>query len=63
MPETLRLTKKEQKELREKCVEINKLLVSKERAPLRDSELAHVLLEKSIRYAKLTKDGDLIIDM
>lgn len=62
MPATLRLTKEEQKQLREKCIEINKLLISREMPPLQESELAHKILLKSIRYVKLNRDGVLIID-
>ena len=60
---TLRLTKEEQRLIREKCIEINKLLVAQGLAPLKDSELTHKILTKSVRYTKLTKDGEIIIDM
>ena len=63
MAENLRLTKKEQKELSKKCIEINKILVSKEKAPLRDSELAHIILEKTISYVKVNNRGDVIVDI
>lgn len=61
MPATLRLTKEEQKQLREKCIEINKLLIAREMPPLQESELAHEILSKTIRYVKLSKNGELII--
>lgn len=63
MPATLRLTKEEQKQLREKCIEINKLLISNEKIPMQESELAHKILLKSIRYVKINKEGELIIDI
>ncbi|MFK5891208.1 MAG: hypothetical protein QM486_10825 [Flavobacteriaceae bacterium] len=60
--ENLRLSKKESEELRKKCIEINKILVSKEKAPIRESELAHFILYKSTTYVKITKSGEMIID-
>ncbi|AOE88318.1 hypothetical protein THL1_6021 (plasmid) [Pseudomonas sp. TCU-HL1] len=45
MPATLRLTATEQELLRKKCIEINKLLIKQGRQPIKDSELAHFLLE------------------
>lgn len=61
MPSTLRLTPREQEELRKKCTEINKLLIKKGRQPLRDSELAHKILEISITYARAGESGDIHI--
>ncbi len=62
MPINVRLTKKEQKDLREKCIEINKLLVKRGLQPLRDSELLHKILEKTIRYVRVEKDGRIVIE-
>ncbi len=36
--------------------------MSKEKAPLRESELAHFILEKSITYVKVSPSGEMIID-
>ena len=62
MPVTLRLTKEEQKLLRIKCIEINKILIKAELPPMRESELAHEILLESIRYARVGKNGKVIID-
>ena len=62
MPTNLRFSKKEEELLRKKCVEINKILVSREKAPLKESEVAHFLLENSIPYLKVNRDGELEID-
>lgn len=63
MPATLRLTAAEQEALRKKCIEINKLLIKQGRQPIKDSELAHFLLEKSVGYVEVGESGDLILDM
>jgi len=62
MAANLRYNKKEEELLRKKCVEINKVLVAKEKQPLRDSELAHFVLENAIPYVKITKSGKLVIE-
>jgi len=62
MPKTLRLTKTEEKQLHEKCIEINKALIGAGKMPMRESELAHKILEKTIRYTKINKSGDLTIN-
>lgn len=62
MADTLRLTKEEQRELTKKCIEINKILIKKELPPIRESELAHKILEKTIRYMKVNKNGELEIE-
>ncbi len=62
MPATLRLTASEQELLRKKCIEINRLLVKKGLSPIRDSELAHFLLEKSVTYVELDESGVLRLD-
>lgn len=63
MPATLRLTQDEQERLRKKAIEINKILINKGKEPIRDSELAHIILEKSISYVKIGSSGEIIIDM
>jgi len=62
MPATLRLSNAEQEALRHKCVEINKLLVKKGRQPLRDSELAHFVLDNATKLVQVTTEGDLKIE-
>lgn len=62
MPTNVRLTQQEQEQLRQKAIEINKLLVKQGRQPLRDSELVHKILEKSVPYIQLTADGELFVE-
>lgn len=62
MPKTLRLSEKEQEDLRKKCIEINKLLVKEGLQPLKDSELAHKILEKSITCVRVDKKGEIYFD-
>lgn len=61
MPTNIRLTQTEQEQLRQKAIEINKLLVKQGRQPLRDSELAHKILEKSVTYAQLNSNGEVVL--
>ncbi|EMV8855508.1 MULTISPECIES: hypothetical protein [Pseudomonas] len=63
MPATLRLTATEQELLRQKCIEINKMLIKHGRQPIKDSELAHFLLEKSVGYVEVGKEGQLELDV
>jgi hypothetical protein len=62
MPTTLRFTKQEEVELQRKCVELNKLLIMKERPPIRESELAHIILKEKIKDVKVDKDGNIYIE-
>jgi len=59
MPTNIRLTQQEQEQLRQKAIEINKLLVKQGRQPLRDSELVHKILEKSVSYAQVSNSGEI----
>lgn len=58
MPMTIRLNDKEQEDIRKKAVEINKLLIQKGMQPLKDSELVHIIIEKSISYLEVTAKGE-----
>lgn len=62
MPATLRLSDSEQELIRKKAVEINKLLVAKGHQPVRDSELVHKILEKTISYATVGRDGQITVE-
>lgn len=62
MPKTLRLSDSEQELLRTKSTEINKKLVEANKQPIKDSELAHLLLIKTIPYARVGRSGDVIFD-
>ena len=63
MVTAVRLTTEEQEELRKKCIEINKLLIKNNNMPIRESELVHKILEKTIGYVDVTSKGEIIIDM
>ena len=63
MVTAVRLTPKEQDDLRKKCIEINKLLIKDNKMPLKESELVHKILEKSIGYVKIGVSGEVILDM
>ncbi len=62
MATNVRLTNAEQEAIRQKAIEINKLLIKKGMQPLRDSELVHKILEKSVPYAKLNESGEIVIE-
>jgi len=62
MATNVRLSDKEQEEIRKKCIEINKLLIKSNKMPLRESELVHKILEKSVPYVKLSASGEVIVD-
>lgn len=57
----LRLSKKEKELLRVKAVEINKKLINKSLQPIKDNELAHIVLEEGIKLAEVTESGRIII--
>ena len=63
MSKQLRLSESEQEAIREKAIEINKLLIKKGLPPLKDSELTHKILELSIGYVKLNSEGELFLDL
>ena len=62
MAENIRLTKREQEQLRKKATEINKLLINRGKEPVKDSELLHKILEKTITYVKIDKAGEIYIE-
>ena len=63
MGKTVRLSDAETEAVRQKAVEINKLLIKQGLQPLRDSELVHKILEKSVPYAQLNTKGEIVIDV
>ena len=63
MVTAVRLTTDEQELLRKKCIEINKLLIKANQMPLRESELIHKILEKTIGYVDVNNKGEVIIDL
>jgi len=62
MPATIRLTNAEQEAIRQKCIEINKLLVKRGMPPMRDSELVHKIIEKSVPCVQINASGDVVIE-
>lgn len=62
MAATLRLTKIEQELLRQKAIEINKLLIKKGRQPVRDSELAHKIIAEAIPKLEVSPEGDIVME-
>ncbi|MDB6141325.1 MAG: hypothetical protein JWP80_369 [Pseudomonas sp.] len=63
MATNVRLSNAEQEAIRQKAIEINKLLIKAGRQPLRDSELVHKILEISVPYAKLSDSGEIVIEV
>lgn len=61
MATTLRLKDGEQERIRKKCIEINKILVRHERAPLKDSELVHILLDLALDMCEISRSGEIIL--
>lgn len=57
MTTNVRLTKDEEKEIREKTININKLLINSNRMPMRESELIHAILKIGIRAIKIDEKG------
>jgi len=62
MSKTLRLSDGEQEAIRQKAIEINRLLIKQGMQPMRDSELVHKILEKSLPYVRLGTDGVIVIE-
>jgi len=62
MAQTLRLTKDEQRTAELKCREINKILIDLEKKPIQESELLHIVLEKSLSRTKVNKRGEIEIE-
>lgn len=61
MAQMLRLNEKEKELLRNKAVELNKILINKKLEPIKDTELAHIVLEQGINLVEITESGKLII--
>lgn len=61
MVQSVRLNDQEQKALRKKAVELNKILIQKGQQPIRDSELVHILIEQGIEFIEVGSSGNVII--
>lgn len=62
MAQTLRLTKEEQRKTEIKCREINKILIDLEKKPIQESELLHIVLEKTLGKVKVNKRGEIEVE-
>jgi hypothetical protein len=62
MSKTVRLSEAEQESIRKKAIEINKVLINNGRPPLKDSELVHKILEKTVTCVHVTKSGEIYIE-
>jgi hypothetical protein len=59
MIKMLRIKEVQSENLRKKCIEINKILISMNREPLKDSEIAHKILDMGIKSIFVNKYGEL----
>lgn len=55
----LRIKEVQSENLRKKCIEINKILISMNKEPLKDSEIAHKILDIGIKSIFVNKYGEL----
>lgn len=61
MIKMLRIKEHQSEKLRKKCIEINKILISLNKEPLKDSEIAHKILDVGIKNIFVNKYGELEI--
>lgn len=61
MAKTVRLSEDEQEKIRKKAVEVNRVLVSQMKQPLKDSELIHQILTLAIERIEVSKSGNIIL--
>lgn len=59
MIKMLRIKEVQSENLRKKCIEINKILISMNKEPLKDSEIAHKILDIGIKSILVNKYGEL----
>lgn len=59
MIKMLRIKEIQSESLRKKCIEINKILISMNKEPLKDSEIAHKILDIGIKNIFVNKYGEL----
>jgi enoyl reductase-like protein len=63
MGKSVRLSDAETEAIRNKAIDINKLLIAKGVPPLKDSELVHKILDLSVAYVQMKPDGTLFLDL
>jgi len=61
MPQSVRLTKWEQEELRKKCLKLNKILSAAEKRTVEESDLVHAILKKTIKHLEASKNGEITV--
>lgn len=59
MIKMLRIKEVQSESLRKKCIEINKILISMNKEPLKESEIAHKILDTGIKSIFVNKYGEL----
>jgi hypothetical protein len=59
MIKMLRIKEVQSENVRKKCIEINKILISMNKEPLKDSEIAHKILDIGIKSIFVNKYGEL----
>lgn len=59
MIKMLRIKEIQSENLRKKCIEINKILISMNKELLKDSEIAHKILDIGIKNIFVNKYGEL----
>lgn len=62
MAATLRLSDKEQETIRTIAIKVNKKLTEMEKAPLKDSELVHRVLEVALKNVSVNLKGEIEIN-
>ncbi len=62
MSKMFRLTKTEEKDIQDKCVDFNKILINNNMIPVKDSELLHAILSLVMKRTKINKDGEIYIE-
>lgn len=58
---SLRIKEEQEEKIRQIAVAANKKLIQLGREPLRDSELAHMLLNEALKRAFINDDGEIDI--
>lgn len=61
-PMMLRLSKKEEKAITEKCTDINKILITEGCQPVKNSELLHIVLTDVIKRIKINKRNEIEVE-
>jgi len=63
MVQSVRLSDIERETIRQKAIDINKLLIKHGRQPLKDSELVHKILDLTTAYVRVSPDGEVVLDL